>query len=252
MAVLAMTCTSCKVRVGPGWNRIDERGATEWLIEGKRYAIERTYFETHGDHASFCIEWRCTDCSFTEALTKEKAVGLVRPLAWHAIESGEVNRTQIRRMGSKQENVVDSITVILLRERDGKTQRGQVSFPKDGAGELFDQTWTIDGKPHHVYRLGFHLDGPPPGSLLLTLNWDAPEYCGVIKALSIAEVEKLATPVMREAVRRRLHEKVRPGPFPDGRARAVERIGVAITCRDAFSEQGQKVQRPLSELTGTP
>jgi hypothetical protein len=65
-------------------------------------------------------------------------------------------------------------------------------------------------------------------------------------------VEKLATPVMREAVRRRLHEKVRPGPFPDGRARAVERIGVAITCRDAFSEQGQKVQRPLSELTGTP
>jgi hypothetical protein len=251
-ALIALVVTGCSVRCGSGGAVMDQRGAATWTVDGKPVQVDRTYFQASGDELAFVVEWTCPACARATAMTQDEALVLSKPVLWHAIESGEVARTAVKINGTA---MLVTRMVAIVRYPQGSGQ-GETSV-RATAASLADWTWTVADRSYHVVTPGYFVDGS--GALYFTVAWLAPELCDAIAAgIDDVRAGTEAMPVMKEVVRRKLFETIKPPLAPGGASRAVDRIGVAITCaRDcapgaACDQRGYRVGRSLAEIAAAP
>ena len=66
----------------------------------KGFRSTRTYFQAEAKDLTFVVEWRCTDWRAPREMDQEQALALSRAVLWHAVESGEANRTTVTKVGT--------------------------------------------------------------------------------------------------------------------------------------------------------
>src|ERR1041385_3685412 len=117
-----------KVRVGGPGGHMDERGPTTWLVEGKKVPVAKTYFQAEGKDLTFVVEWRC-DCRQPKPMSQEQALAVSRPVLWHAVEAGEVNRTAFTKCGSGRK-LTNRISGVISYEAGGKQEKVTITIDK--------------------------------------------------------------------------------------------------------------------------
>ena len=260
-AIIALAAAAILLGVSacsePG--RLDERGPTVWLVDGKKIQINRTYFRVQGESLAFAVEWTCLDCAFQKTMSQEEALAVSRPVLWHAVESGEASRTAVAKLGSGrlQTNLLVSTVAYQVA---AKPQQTTISVNK--LDDLFDWTWVLGGRSYHLFRPGYYFD-LDARKVYFTIKWHDIQLCEQIPAITDERARDLAMPVMKEIVLRKLFRFIPRSGVPIDRGelntRELDAIGVEIGCPEPACAgaidcpaRGYRVSRTLAQIAAAP
>jgi hypothetical protein len=78
-----------------------EKGKETWVVEGKGFAVDRTYFLLFPDGVAWMIDWRCGDCDAAlESVDEGRAEEMAWPLLRHAWEGRLWERAMVADAGA--------------------------------------------------------------------------------------------------------------------------------------------------------
>jgi len=248
-----------KIRVGSGAGRMDERGPTVWQVDGKKIQVDRTYFQAEAKDLTFVVEWRCSDCRAAKELDQQQALALSRAVLWHAVESGEANRTTFHKVGTGR-TPTKRLRSTITYEAGGKPKT--ISVTVDKLDTLFDWTWTIGTRSYRVFGPGYYYD-LDARRLYFTVKWHDPALCEQLVGITDDRAAELAMPLLKQIVARKLFKYVprvaRPSDDPDISGQEVAAVGVELGCPDPecagavdCPAKGYRVSRTLPEIAGAP
>jgi hypothetical protein len=248
-----------KIRVGSGAGRMDERGPTVWQVNGNKIHVDQTYFQAEAKDLTFVVEWRCADCRAAKEMNEPQALAVSRAVLWHAIESGEANRTTFHRVGAGR-TLTNRLRSTISYEVAGKPKT--ISLTVDKLDTLFDWTWTIGARPYHVSGPGYYFD-LDARRLYFTVKWHDPALCEQLVGITDDRAADLAMPLLKHIVARKLFKYVprvwRPSDDPDVSGQEVGAVGVELGCPDPACAgavdcpaKGYRVSRTLPEISSAP
>jgi hypothetical protein len=238
---------------------MDERGSTIWVIDGKSLQIDRTYFQAQGENLAFVVEWICSDCNFHKAMSKAEALAVARPVLWHAVESGEANRTAVTKLGSGRLQVKLLLSVVTYQV-EGKPQQTTISV--DEADVLYDWTWVVDGRSYRVFGPGYYFD-VNARKLYFTIKWHDSKLCDQLADITDERAGNLAMPVLKQIVSHKLFHFIPRSGLPPDRAdlatHEVDLLGVEIGCPEPACAgaidcpaRAYRVARTLAQIAAAP
>jgi len=125
--------------VGTGGNQPFARtGPEQWMVEGKPWPIESTYYLRLGESVQYTIEYPYRFGGAIQDMNDSKALGVVFPLMKHAYANGLYKRGGIVKVG-KGPLPTTQIGVALF-ERNAQTVRGyRVSLTLDEIRERIEK-----------------------------------------------------------------------------------------------------------------
>jgi hypothetical protein len=256
---LALGGATLKVKVGRDVGRMDERGPTTWLVEGRKVQVDRTYFQAEARELAFVVEWRCPECRSKKEMTPKEALAASRSVLWYAVESGEANRTTVTRVGSG-EVMTKHLRSVITYDIEGVRQQSMAVVDKLDA--LFDWTWVLGGRSYHVFGPGYYFDSDAQ-RLYFTVTWHDRTLCEPLTAITDQRAANLVMPLLKHIASRKLFAHIpRVGPTEHASevgGHEVEAIGVEIGCPDPACAgasdcpaKGYRVSRSLAQIAAAP
>jgi hypothetical protein len=192
-------------------------------------------------------------------MSQEEALAVARPVLWHAVESGEANRTAVTQVGGGRRQT-NRLLAFMTYEVDGAPKQMTVSIDKLDA--LFDWTWVLGGRSYRVFGPGYYFD-VDARRLYFTAKWHHRDLCSQLVGITDERAANLAMPILKHIASRKIFRFVPRVADPtvptEVGAYDVDAIGVEIGCPDPSCAgavdcpaQGYRVSRTLDQIAGAP